>query len=116
MLNVRCDDLTWLASDQHASVVDTSEVLQQLDLPQRALGQNLLAKNIGDLLDGNAFGGLHVGGSAVGAVSLPPTQVEMARRRGLPNDAVRTLTKLLGHIVAFVNYEFLVEDIEDLAA
>jgi hypothetical protein len=73
-----------------------SEVLQQLDLAQRALGQNLLAKNIGDLLDGDAFCGMDVG-------------------RGADN-AVGALAKLLGHIVALVDDEFLVEDLEDLAA
>lgn len=39
----------------------TSEVLQQLDLSQRPLGQNLLAKHIGNLLDGDALTRLRVG-------------------------------------------------------
>lgn len=38
----------------------TSEVLQQLDLSQSALGQNLLTEHICDLFDGNAFVGLRV--------------------------------------------------------
>jgi hypothetical protein len=38
----------------------SSEVLQKLDLPQRALGQDLLAEDIGDLLDRNTFIGLSV--------------------------------------------------------
>ena len=42
-----------------------SEVLQQLDLAQGALGQDLLAEDIGDLLDGYTFTGLVVGSSAV---------------------------------------------------
>jgi hypothetical protein len=89
-----------------------SEVLQQLDLAQRALGQNLLAKNIGDLLDGDAFCGMDVGRGAVGAVSLP-----LRSRLGkVPDNAVGALAKLLGHIVALVDDEFLVEDLEDLAA
>jgi hypothetical protein len=33
----------------------SSEVLQQLYLPQRTLGQDLLAEHIGDLLNRNAF-------------------------------------------------------------
>lgn len=32
-----------------------SEVLEQLDLSQSALGENLLAENVGDLLDGDAL-------------------------------------------------------------
>lgn len=39
-----------------------AEVLEKLDLAQGALGQNLLAKNIGDLLDGDALVGLVVNG------------------------------------------------------
>jgi hypothetical protein len=39
----------------------TSEVLQQLDLAQGALGQDLLAEDIGDLFDGHAFARLVVG-------------------------------------------------------
>jgi hypothetical protein len=39
----------------------TSEVLQQLDLTQRALGEDLLAEDIGDLLDGHALARLVVG-------------------------------------------------------
>ena len=42
-----------------------SKVLQQLDLAQGALGQDLLAEDIGDLLDGNAFARRVVGGRAV---------------------------------------------------
>ena len=37
-------------------------MLEKLDLAQGALGQNLLAKNIGDLLDGDALVGLVVNG------------------------------------------------------
>lgn len=43
----------------------TAEVLQQLDLAQGALGENLLAKNIGDLFDGDALVGLSVDSGAV---------------------------------------------------
>jgi hypothetical protein len=39
-----------------------SEVLQKLDLSQRTLGQNLLAEDIGNLLDRNAFLGLGIRG------------------------------------------------------
>lgn len=38
-----------------------AEVLEELDLAQGSLGKNLLAENIGDFLNGNAFAGLSVG-------------------------------------------------------
>jgi len=47
----------------------TPEVLQELDLAQGTLGQNLLAKNIGDLFDGNSLVGLVIhGGAAKGVI------------------------------------------------
>ena len=42
-----------------------AEVLQELDLAQGALGQDLLAEHIGDLLDGDALVRLVVHGGAV---------------------------------------------------
>lgn len=42
------------------------EVLQQFDLSQCALGKNLLAEDIGDLLDGDTLVRLVVHGSTVG--------------------------------------------------
>jgi hypothetical protein len=42
-----------------------SEVLKQLDLAQCALGEDLLAEYIGDLLDGNSFVGLIVDGGTM---------------------------------------------------
>jgi hypothetical protein len=44
-------------------------VLQQFDLTERALGQDLLAEDIGDLLDGHAFARLVVGRRTVGTLS-----------------------------------------------
>lgn len=44
-------------------VAMAAEVLEQLDLAQGALGENLLAKDIGDLFDGNTFVALVVYGS-----------------------------------------------------
>lgn len=43
----------------------SSEVLQELYLAQSPLGQDLLAENIGDLLDGDALVGLVVDGGTV---------------------------------------------------
>lgn len=42
-----------------------AEVLQQLDLAQGALGENLLAEDIGDLFDGDTLVGLSVDRGAV---------------------------------------------------
>lgn len=58
----------------------TAEVLKQLDLAQSALGENLLAEDIGDLLDGHAFVGLGVDGGASG-------QVSYGCSRGLPSQS-----------------------------
>ena len=73
-----------------------AEVLQQFDLAQGTLGQDLLAKHIGDLLDGHPFPRCIVGGSA--------------------DDAVCALTQFFRDGVSFVDNEVLVEDFEDLAA
>lgn len=45
----------------------SSEMLQELDFSEGALRKDLLAEDIGDLLDCDAFLGLPVGGSTVGA-------------------------------------------------
>jgi hypothetical protein len=42
----------------------TSEVLQELDFTQSALGQDLLAEDVCDLLDGHSFASLVVRGRA----------------------------------------------------
>jgi hypothetical protein len=46
------------------------EVLQELDLAQGALGQDLLAEDIGDLLDGNTLVGLVIHGRAITVLSV----------------------------------------------
>jgi hypothetical protein len=38
-----------------------TEMLEQLDLSQGTLGEDLLAEDIGDFLDSDAFAGLGVG-------------------------------------------------------
>lgn len=42
----------------------TAEMLEQFDFTEGALGQNLLAEDIGHLLDGDTFTGLDVGSRA----------------------------------------------------
>ena len=49
----------------------SSEVLQKLDLPERPFGENLLAKNIGDLFDRHTLAGLIVGCGTILDVSAP---------------------------------------------
>jgi hypothetical protein len=56
------------------------EVLEKFDLAQGALGQNLLAKDIGNLLDGDAFVGLVVHGSTNGHKT---TSARRSRRQTL---------------------------------
>lgn len=90
----------------------TSEMLQQLNLSKRPLGQDLLTENIGDLLDRDAFAGLVVRRSAVDKVSVMPSS---RTSDSIPDYAISTLPQLLGDIVALVDNELLVEDLEDLA-
>jgi hypothetical protein len=91
------------------ATVRTSEVLQQLDLAQGALGEDLLTEDIGDLLDGDAFAGLVVGGRTVGTLSA--SCCAMLPGRVLPDNAVCALAQLLGYIVTLVDNELLVEDL-----
>jgi hypothetical protein len=81
---------------QAGDVSVATEMLQQLDLTQGALGQNLLGEDICDLLDSDTLASLVVGGSA--------------------DDTVGALAEFLGDSVALVDDEVLVEDLEDLAA
>lgn len=61
----------------HISV--SPEVLQELDLAQGTLGQDLLAEDIGDLLDGDTFVGLVVHGGAGGG-RISKRQAGIAKR------------------------------------
>ena len=87
-----------------------SEVLQQLDLTKRTLGQDLLAEDVGHLLDGHALTCLVVGRGTVGTRSA--SRMRLAEGRVLPDDAVRALSQLFGDIVALVDDELLVEHLE----
>ena len=81
---------------QTRNISMSSEMLQQLYLPQRPLGQNLLAEDIGDFLYRDTLARLVV--------------------RGCAYDPVGALSELFGHGVALVDDEVLVEDFEYLAA
>jgi hypothetical protein len=73
-----------------------NKVLQQLYLSQSPLGQNLLAEDIGDFLNGNTLASLVV------------------RRR--TDNSISSLAQLFGDSIALVNDEILVEHLEHFAA
>lgn len=64
----------------------TSEVLQQLDLPERPLGEDLLAEDIGDLLDRYTL--------AVGLVGRSTAQ---DRQRSVPVSGKAQIGRLPSH-------------------
>lgn len=99
-----------------------SEVLKELDLTQSALGQDLLAEDIGNLLDRDAFVALVVDSSAVrlheqSLANGLPMHMSPAAWDTIhsPHDTVGSLAQLFGHGVALVHDEVLVEDLEDLS-
>jgi hypothetical protein len=49
------------------------------------------------------------------SVGAPTRSTTTGASKGLPDDAVCTLTELLGDIVVLIHDEVLVEDLEDLA-
>lgn len=65
MLLFRRTTPRWYRAGWVAYVTVSPEMLEELDLAQSALGKDLLAEDIGDLLDGDAFVGLAVRGGAV---------------------------------------------------
>lgn len=87
-------------------------MLKQLYFSEGTLGQNLLAKDIGDLLDGDALASLPVvcSASAVSVISIHCCS------RCIPNNAICTLAELFRHSVFLIDNEVLVEDLEDLPA
>ena len=99
----------------------TSKVLEQLDLAQCTLREDLLAEDIGHLLDSDPFPGVDV------RCSADPSHFSAERcmrRRGsgrrdqtrhVPDDAIGTLPQLLGHVISLIHSKVLVEDLEDLA-
>lgn len=97
------------------------EVLQELDLAQGALGQDLLAEYIGDLLDSNTLVGLVVDSgarSSEGVVSLQDVPRISGRKldRNSPDNTVGSLTQFLGNGVPLVHDEVLVEHLEGFTA
>lgn len=67
-----------------AYIAMSSEVLQELDFAQGALGQDFLAKNIGDLLDGNTLLCLVIDGCTVTGNDRQRSATG-SRRGGKPN-------------------------------
>lgn len=116
-----------------AHVAVASEMLQQFDFAQCAFGENLLAEDIGDLLDGDPFIRLVVDSRTI-VEDLESAIVVMASRqwvwRGkladkpaasssaahVPDNTISSLTKFLGDCVPLVHNKVLVEDLEDLTS
>ena len=71
----------------------TAEVLEQLDLTESALGEDLLAEDIGHLLDGDTLAGLDVGSRAFNCQHVsneklhPTSRIPTTRYRRLPDQA-----------------------------
>jgi hypothetical protein len=73
-------DWVWrFVEEGQAHVAMASEVLEQLDLAQGALGQDLLAEDIGDLLDGDTLVGL-----VIDSGTVPASLVSNGRRIPAP--------------------------------
>lgn len=68
-------DCMWMRQGDTYVAVAT-EVLEQLDFSQGALGQDLLAEDIGDLLDGDAFAGLGVRSGTAMAMVVSTGQLQ----------------------------------------
>ena len=104
----------------NTNVAMAAEMLQQLDFAQSALGEDLFAKDIGNLLYGNTFAGLVV---HCGAVEGFPVSITARRGkvnkgmvwRRLPDDAVCALPEFFGHSIAVINNKILIEDLEHFA-
>jgi hypothetical protein len=99
----------------------STEVLQQLDLSQGTLGQDLLAEDIGDLLDRDALScgvimcRTDVRKRAASAIVARDISTKEAKKNE-PDNAVCALAELLGDRVATVHDEILAaKDLEDLA-
>jgi hypothetical protein len=90
-------------------------MLQQLYLSQRTLRQNLLAENIGDLLNRNSLLGLGIR-SRAGRQELVGAQQNNTGKEHIPNNSISTLTKLLRHRISIIDNEVLVENLEHLSA
>ena len=75
-------------------VAVAAEVLQQLNFTQRALGENLFAKDIGHLFDGDALVCLVVDGSTTGRlVSVPRSLAIRVKRASAGRGAEEKLTR-----------------------
>lgn len=84
-------------------------MLQQFDLSQGPLGQNFLAEDIGDLLDGDALAGGIVRRSTISSAA------PVIFRACSPNNAVCALPQFFRHGVAIVHDKVLIEHLEHLA-
>lgn len=89
-----------------------TEVLEEFDLSQGTLGQDLLAEDICDFLDGNTFASLTVGRCTV----IPSAVIWTAAPTNVPDNTICTLAELFCNSVSLINNEILVEHLKHLAA
>lgn len=95
----------------------SSEMLQQLYLSQRTLGQDLLAEDIGDLLDRNPFLSLRIRSrTAISARQQMDPEKRSRNELSIPDNSISSLAKLLGHRVSLIDNEVLVEHLEHLSS
>ena len=87
-------------------------MLQELDLSKSSFCQDLLAKDVCHLLDGDPFPSLTVRGSTATLSTLQWLLVPA----NIPHNAICALSKLFRHRVPLVDNKILVEDFKDLAA
>ena len=94
-------------------------MLQEFNFTEGTFGQDLLAEDIGDLLDCNSVACSIICSSAVDRSVSGGTWTEEKCNSGVrhsPDDAVCALTKLFRYGVPVINDEILIEDLEVLAA
>lgn len=103
-----------------------TEVLQEFNLAQGALGENLFAKDIRHLFNGDPCVCLVVkggtrrekrgAGKLLQSVMLGRGAIDAPRVKSLPDDAIGTLAEFLGHGVSLIDDKVLVKRLEDLAS
>lgn len=89
-------------------------MLQQFDLAQGSLGQDLLAEDIGDLLDCHTISTCCILRGTASSDQYPSERLIV--RVILPDNAVCALSQLFRHNIPLVHDEVLVEDLEGLSA
>ena len=96
-----------------------SEMLQQLYLSERTLGQDLLAEDIGNFLDCDTLLTLRIRSRTAmnrDQQTFPRSRTMQSYRRAIPDNTVGSLTKFLGHGISLIDDEVLVEHLKHLSS